>query len=96
MDYARNNYVAQPGDKEKGVRLTPPDLGIYDYFSVKWLYSPIMSAKSSEEEIPILRQWISEKLPDPAYRYGRQQIRTRIDKFFLKKIWGTIRVKASS
>ena len=24
MDYARNNYVAQPGDKEKGVRLTPP------------------------------------------------------------------------
>ena len=43
MDYARNNYVAQPGDKEKGVRLTPPDLGVYDYFSIKWLYSPINS-----------------------------------------------------
>ena len=27
MDYARNNYVAQPGDKEKGVRLTPRNLG---------------------------------------------------------------------
>ena len=96
MDYARNNYVAQPGDKEKGVRLTPPDLGIYDYFSVKWLYSPIMSAKSSEEEIPILRQWISEKLPDPAYRYGRQQIRTRIDPSSFEEDLGDDPVKASS
>ncbi len=24
MDYARNNFVAQPGDYERGVRLTPP------------------------------------------------------------------------
>ena len=96
MDYARNNYVAQPGDKERGVRLTPPDLGIYDYFSIKWLYSPIMSAKSSEEEIPILRQWISEKLPDPAYRYGRQQIRTRIDPSSFEEDLGDDPVKASS
>lgn len=51
-----------------------------------------MSAKSSEEEIPILRQWISEKLPDPAYRYGRQQIRTRIDpSSFEEDLGGTIR-----
>ena len=28
MDYARHNYVAQPEDK--GVKLTPPDLGVYD------------------------------------------------------------------
>ena len=28
MDYARFNYVAQPEDK--GVKLTPPNLGIYD------------------------------------------------------------------
>ena len=36
MDYARFNYVAQPGDK--GVKLTPPDLGPYDEFAIKWLY----------------------------------------------------------
>ena len=27
MDYARFNYVAQPGDKERGVKLTPPRFG---------------------------------------------------------------------
>ena len=26
MDYARNNFVAQPGDVERGVKLTPPVL----------------------------------------------------------------------
>ena len=36
MDYARVNYVAQPGDK--GVRLTPPELGEYDYFAIDWNY----------------------------------------------------------
>ena len=41
MDYARNNYVAQPGDKERGVKLTPPHLGLYDYFTIKWLYTPL-------------------------------------------------------
>lgn len=48
MDYARNNYVAQPEDK--GVRLTPPDLGVYDEFVIKWLYSPIASNKTVQEE----------------------------------------------
>lgn len=96
MDYARNNYVAQPGDKEKGVRLTPPELGIYDYFSVKWLYSPIASAKSSKDEIPVLRQWISEKLTNPAYRYGRQQIQSRIDPSSFEEDLGDDPVKASS
>ena len=50
MDYARNNYIAQPGDKERGVRLTPPELGAYDYYAIAWLYSPIFEAKTAEEE----------------------------------------------
>ena len=53
MDYARNNYIAQPGDKEKGVRMTPPELGVYDYYAISWLYKPIFEAKTPEEEIPI-------------------------------------------
>ena len=36
MDYARNNYVAQPGDLERGVKLTPPDLGVYDIHAIHW------------------------------------------------------------
>ena len=46
MDYARNNYIAQPGDKERGVRLTPPELGAYDYYAIAWLYTPIFEAKN--------------------------------------------------
>lgn len=79
MDYARFNYVAQPGDLERGVKLTPPTLGVYDYFSVKWLYSPIPEAKTCEEEIPVLDKWISEKSGDPIYRYGKQQLRINYD-----------------
>ena len=36
MDYARFNYVAQPGDE--GVRLTPPEMGVYDEYAIGWLY----------------------------------------------------------
>ena len=79
MDYARNNYVAQPGDKEKGVRLTPPELGAYDYYAIAWLYTPIFEAKTAEEEIPILDKWISEKSGDDKYRYGKQQFKRRFD-----------------
>ena len=51
MDYARNNYVAQPGDKERGVKLTPPHLGLYDYFTIKWLYTPLLDEKTTDEEV---------------------------------------------
>lgn len=79
MDYARNNYVAQPGDKERGVKLTPPRLGEYDYFTIKWLYTPLPDTRTAEEEVPILRRWISEKSGNPVYRYGKQQLRVRLD-----------------
>ena len=39
MDYARYNYIAQPEDK--GVKLTPPNLGVYDEYVIKWLYTYI-------------------------------------------------------
>jgi len=71
MDYARYNYVAQPGDK--GVRLTPPDLGVYDYYVVKWGYKPIFDAKTPEDEYATLNKWILEKADDPMYHYGPQQ-----------------------
>ena len=79
MDYARNNYVAQPGDKERGVRLTPPELGVYDYYAIAWLYTPIFDAKTAEEEIPVLDRWISEKSGDVRFRYGKQQFSRRLD-----------------
>ena len=70
MDYARNNYVAQPGD---GVtNFLPPLLGPYDYFAIKCNYKPIKGAKTPEDEVPVIESWIDEKADDPMYRYGSQ------------------------
>ncbi len=73
MDYARFNYVAQPGDMERGVKMTPPRFGIYDYYAVKWLYTPVYDAATPEEVYRITSQWITEAAADPVLRYGKQQ-----------------------
>ena len=73
MDYARFNYVAQPGDMEKGVAMMPPHFGLYDYYLIRWNYTPVLSAKTPEEEYKITSEWITKATADPVYRYGKQQ-----------------------
>jgi len=73
MDYARFNYVAQPGD---GVTNLMPDIGIYDKWSVQWGYSVIPDAASPDEERATLNEWVKERAGDPLYFYGRQGPRT--------------------
>lgn len=92
MDYARFNYVAQPGDK--GVKLTPPDLGEYDEFAIKWLYSCFPEAKDADEESKILESWIDEKAGNPIYRFRKQQIYSRIDPSALEEDLGDDPIKA--
>ena len=70
MDYARFNYVAQPGDE--GVALMP-NIGIYDKHAIRWGYRPILEAKTAKDEKPILDQWILEHEGDLNYRFGSQQ-----------------------
>lgn len=96
MDYARNNYVAQPGDRERGVRLLPPDLGVSDYFSIKWLYTPLLDAGTPEEEVPTLNRWISEKSGDPVYRYGKQQLQVHIDPSSMEEDLGDDPIKSAT
>ena len=79
MDYARNNFVAQPGDYERGVRLTPPDLGVYDIHAIRWGYRLIPGAKTMEDEKPTLDKWIREKDGDPMFEFGAQQMLGIID-----------------
>lgn len=67
MDYARFNYVAQPEDKDPGLL---PRLGPYDLYAVRWGYRPILDAKSSDDEKPVLDGWIREHENDPIYRFG--------------------------
>ena len=74
MDYARFNYVAQPGDK--GVKLVPPSLGVYDEYAIKWLYTPVIGAKDIWEEAEVAGKIIEAKAGDPLYRYGAQQMAT--------------------
>ena len=69
MDYARFNYVAQPGD---GVRQFMPRVGEYDIWSIKWGYTYFPDAASEDEERRRLQEMVMEVRDDPAYRYGAQ------------------------
>jgi hypothetical protein len=69
MDYARFNYIAQPGDGDVSLM---PNVGPYDKYSIAWGYRPILD-KTPEEEKEVLNQWILEKAGDPIYRFGKQQ-----------------------
>ncbi|MCY2686034.1 zinc-dependent metalloprotease [Salinimicrobium sp. TH3] len=67
MDYARVNYVAQPGDEDvRYIRM----MGPYDLYAINWGYRYIPEADSPQEEKPILSQWILEKARDPVYEFG--------------------------
>ncbi|GAB6011428.1 zinc-dependent metalloprotease [Viscerimonas tarda] len=79
MDYARNNFIAQPGDFEKGVKLTPPVLGVYDIYAINWGYRIIPGAKTPLDEKKTLTAWIEEKKNDPMYEFGAQQFLGTID-----------------
>jgi len=70
MDYARFNYVAQPGDE--GVALMP-NIGVYDKHAIRWGYRPILDAKTANDEKKTLDGWILEHAGDPMYRFGRRQ-----------------------
>jgi len=68
MDYARFNYIAQPGDE--GVVLYP-GIGEYDKWAVKWGYTWFEN-KTPEEEAAILNKWTIERAGNPVYFYGQQ------------------------
>ncbi len=67
MDYARVNYVAQPGDE--GVRYIRM-MGPYDLYAINWGYRYLPEADSPQEEKPVLSQWILEKAGNPWYEFG--------------------------
>ena len=91
MDYARFNYIAQPGDE--GVSMMP-NIGIYDKYAIKWGYRPILDKKENAEK-PILDQWILEHAGDPMYRFGSQQ-REVVDPSSQTEDLGDDAVKASN
>ena len=71
MDYARQNYVAQPGDG-----LEPGDfvrrLGPWDEFVINWGYRVLPDAPTPEAERPILNSWYVGQTGPMPYRYLQQ------------------------
>ena len=95
MDYARNNYIAQPGDFEKGVKLTPPILGVYDLHAINWGYRLIPGAQTPDDEKHTLDRWITEHDGDPMYEFGAQQLFSTIDPTDQTEDLGNDHVRAS-
>ena len=89
MDYARYNYIAQPGDKN--IRFIR-QLGPYDHYSINWGYRKIPLAKTPEQEITTLNKWITDKADNPIYRFGDQ----RFDPSSQTEGIGNDQVKAST
>lgn len=69
MDYARFNYIAQPGD---GITEIYPKIGAYDQFAIKFGYTYFPASKTAKEEKKILDAMIMKKSKDPVYFYGKQ------------------------
>ena len=89
MDYARYNYIAQPGDEN--IRFIR-QLGPYDHYAINWGYRKIPTAKKPEDEVNTLDKWISDKANDPKYRFGGQ----RFDPSSQTEGIGNDQVKAST
>jgi hypothetical protein len=70
MDYARYNYVAQPGDKN--IRFIRK-LGPYDHYAINWGYRKIRNITKPRAEIKTLNKWIEDKADNPIYRFGGQR-----------------------
>jgi hypothetical protein len=68
MDYARQNYIAQPGDGLEGADFIRR-IGPYDHHAINWGYRFLPSAPTPEDELATLDRWITERAHDPVYRF---------------------------
>lgn len=95
MDEAFYNIVAQPGDYEKGVQMTPNDLGVYDFYAIDWLYRPYPEYESYRDEISVLNKKIEEKQHDPMYRFRTRHVNNILDPDINANDLGDDQVKAT-
>jgi hypothetical protein len=66
MDYARNNYVAQPGDNA----CLQPTIGVYDYYSIDWGYRRVPGATNPLAERGTLDSLARLQDTRPEFRFG--------------------------
>jgi hypothetical protein len=86
MDYARMNYVAQPGDNAYLL----PKFGPYDFFAIDWGYrqftetvvkdgKKVTQLLSSDAEIVKLDELAARQIDDPMLRFGGEDESAAID-----------------
>jgi hypothetical protein len=66
MDYARYNYIAQPGDKN--IRFVR-QLGPYDDYAIEWGYRYFPNS-TPEQEKEILESFVDERSTNPQFMFG--------------------------
>ena len=88
MDYARNNYVAQPGDNA----FMFPIVSIYDNFSIEWGYKPFPEATSPAGEKSFLNSIAARQLDEPMLRFGNL---SQVDPTQQREALGDNHVKSS-
>ena len=67
MDYARQNYIAQPGDGLKTKDFIRR-VGPFDDFAINWGYR-VIPTRSFQDEKPTLNKWITDQKGMFAYRF---------------------------
>ena len=90
MDYARFNYVAQPGDNANLI----PKVGQYDKWAIWWGYCPIPKAKSAWEEVSVTDEWAAQQVDHPMLRFHNNY--NSADPTALSETLGDNAVEASS
>jgi hypothetical protein len=75
MDYARLNYVAQPGDNAYLL----PKFGPYDYFAIEWGYRSFSNGMSCDDEWPHLDELAAQQIDEPMLRFGGEDDYATID-----------------
>lgn len=90
MDYARFNYVAQPGD---GIKTSTPHIGPYDMMAIEWGYRWYPDEKeAAETQADFLKKHSGKE-----YRYSETQSqRTAIDPRALSEDLGDDAMKSAS
>lgn len=70
MDYARFNYIAQPGDGISGADLYPR-INFYDKWAIEWGYKLIPGTNEKTEKTT-LNQWTMNRMQDKKYWFGTE------------------------
>ncbi len=70
MDYARQNYIAQPGDGLKTKDFIRR-LGPFDDFAINWGYR-VIASRTADDEKPTLNRWLTNQSGPMPYRFTPQ------------------------